>query len=115
MSPKDHAGHNIQLAVTIQPLGDRIVVHPLEKEQVLASGIVLPDSVSKDKPQEGVVLAVGKGGVGKDCANPSEFLKPGDIVLFGKYSGDDVKVKDKRGKDIEIKVLHLDGVLGKVA
>jgi len=100
------------LAVTIQPIGDRVVVQPLEKEQVSASGIVIPDTASKEKPQEGRVIAVGKGGVGKDSVNPSEFLKVGDIVLFGKYSGDDVKLKAKSGQDIEVKILHLDSVLG---
>jgi chaperonin GroES len=102
----------VQLAVSIQPIGDRVVVQPLEKEQVTASGIVIPDTASGEKPQEGVVLALGKGGVGKDCANPSEFLKVGDRVLFGKYAGDDVKLKSKDGKDIEVKILHLDSVLG---
>ncbi|MEK7136764.1 MAG: co-chaperone GroES [Patescibacteria group bacterium] len=102
----------VQLAVFIQPIGDRVVVQPLEKEQVTASGIVIPDTASGEKPQEGVVLALGKGGGGKDCANPSEFLKVGDRVLFGKYAGDDVKLKSKDGKDIEVKILHLDSVLG---
>jgi chaperonin GroES len=101
-----------ELAVSIQPIGDRVVVMPLEKEQVSASGIVIPETTSKEKPQEGVVIALGKGGIGKDSVNPSEFLKVGDIVLFGKYSGDDVKLKSKSGKDIEVKILHLDSVLG---
>lgn len=101
-----------ELAVSIQPIGDRVVVQPLEKEQVSASGIVIPDTASKEKPQEGVVIALGKGGVGKDTANPTEFLKIGDIVLFGKYAGDDVKLKSKSGKDVEVKILHLDSVLG---
>ena len=103
-----------QLAVQIEPLGDRVVVHPLEQEQVTASGIVIPDTASGEKPSEGIVIAVGKGGIGKDSDNPSEFLKVGDKVLFGKYAGDDVKLKDKDGKEIEVKVLHLDSVLGKV-
>lgn len=104
-----------QLAVKIEPLGDRVVVLPLEKEQVTASGIVIPDTATGEKPQEGIILAVGKGGVGKDCANPSEFLKVGDKVLFGKYAGDEVKLKDKKSKDVEVKILHLDSVLGKVS
>lgn len=104
-----------KLSVKIEPLGDRVVVHPLEQEQVTASGIVIPDTASGEKPQEGVVIAVGKGGIGKDTANPSEFLKVGDKVLFGKYAGDDVKLKDDKGKDVEVKVLHLDSVLGKVS
>lgn len=103
-----------QLAVKIDPLGDRVVVLPLEKEQVTASGIVIPDTASGEKPQEGIILALGNGGVGKDCSDPTKFLKVGDKVLFGKYAGDEVKLKDKSGKDIEVKILHLDSVLGKV-
>jgi chaperonin GroES len=101
-----------ELAVSIQPIGDRVVVQPLEKEQVSASGIVIPDTASKEKPQEGRVLALGNGGLGKDSVNPTEHLKVGDIVLFGKYAGDDVKLTSKDGKDIEVKILHLDSVLG---
>jgi chaperonin GroES len=110
MSPKDTATD--ELSVTIQPIGDRVVVQPMEKEQVSASGIVIPETANKEKPQEGKVIALGKGGVGKDTPNPTEFLKIGDIVLFGKYAGDDVKLKTKAGKDIEVKILHLDSVLG---
>ncbi|MBI3619300.1 co-chaperone GroES [Candidatus Peregrinibacteria bacterium] len=104
----------VKLAVNIKPIGDRVVVRPIEREQTTASGIVIPDTASGEKPQEGVVLAVGKGGVGKDTANPSEFLKVGDRVLFGKYAGDDVKLKSMDGKDIEVKVLHLESILGLV-
>lgn len=104
-----------KLAVQIQPLGDRVVVLPLEAEQVTKSGIVIPDTAKGEKPQQGVVLALGKGGVSKDTANPTEFLKVGDKVLFGKYAGDDVKLKDTSGKDVEVKILHLDSILGKVA
>jgi len=103
-----------ELAVKIEPLGDRVVIMPLEAEEVTASGIVIPDTANKEKPSEGIVIAIGKGGVGKDCADPSAFLKTGDKVLFGKYAGDDVKLKSKEGKDVEVKVLHLDSVLGKV-
>ena len=103
---------DVQLSVSIQPIGDRVVVRPLEKEQVTKSGIVIPDTASGEKPQDGVVLALGKGGVGKDSVNPTEFLKIGDRVLFGKYAGDDVKLKDKNGKDVDVKVLHIDAILG---
>lgn len=103
-----------KLSVTIAPLGDRVVVIPLEKEQVTASGIVIPDTADGEKPSEGVVLALGSGGVGKECANPKEFLKVGDKILFGKYAGDDVKLKDTKGKEVEVKILRLDSVLGKV-
>jgi len=106
------AKDEVQLSVTIQPIGDRVVVRPLEKEQVTKSGIVIPDTASGEKPQEGVILAVGKGGIGKDSTNPAEFLKVGDKVLFGKYAGDDVKLPTKDGKTVEVKILHLDSVLG---
>jgi chaperonin GroES len=105
------AKDDTQIAIHLQPIGDRVVVRPLEKEQVTASGIVIPDTASGEKPQEGVVVALGKGGIGKDCSNPTDFLKVGDKVLFGKYAGDDVKLKDKSGKDVEVKILHLDAVL----
>ena len=103
-----------KLAVTIQPLGDRVVVLPLEAEQVTASGIVIPDTAKGEKPQEGIVLALGKGGIGKDSVNPNDYLKVGDKVLFGKYAGDEVKLKDKDNKDVEVKILHVDAILGLV-
>ncbi len=103
-----------KLSVTIQPLGDRVVVLPIEAEQVTASGIVIPDTAKGEKPQEGIVLALGKGGIGKDSVNPSDYLKVGDKVLFGKYAGDEVRLKDKDNKDVEVKILHIDAVLGLV-
>lgn len=103
-----------KLSVSIEPLGDRVVVMPIEAEQVTASGIVIPDTAKGEKPQEGIVLALGKGGIGEDKINPTEFLKVGDKVLFGKYAGDEVKLKDKDGKDVEVKILHLDSILGLV-
>lgn len=107
------AGQSLpKLAVEIHPLGDRVVVLPLEAEQVTASGIVIPDTAKGEKPQEGIILALGKGGIGEDKADPSKHLKVGDKVLFGKYAGDEVKLKSKEGKDVEVKILHLDAVLG---
>ncbi|MFA5800101.1 MAG: co-chaperone GroES [Candidatus Peribacteraceae bacterium] len=115
MSPKDSVKVE-ELAVTIEPLGDRIIVMPLEKEQVSASGIVIPETTSKEKPHEGVVIALGKGGIMNDkgvlSPDPHKYLKLKDIVLFGRYAGDDVKLKSKSGKDIEVKILHLDSILG---
>ncbi len=114
MSAKDHS-HD-ELAVTIEPLGDRVIVHPLEKELVSASGIVIPETTNKEKPQEGKVIALGKGGIMNDhgvvSPDPHKFLKIGDTVLFGRYAGDDLKLKTKAGKDMEVKVLHLDSILG---
>lgn len=103
-----------KLATEIQPLGDRVVVWPLEAEQVTASGIVIPDTAKGEKPQQGIVIALGNGKIkndGKEMSDPREFLKIGDKVLFGKYSGDELKLKDKNGKDVEVKILHLDSVL----
>ncbi len=106
-----------KLAVEIEPLGDRVVVMPVEKETTTKSGIVIPDTASGEKPQEGIVLALGNGKVkydGKELTNPRDFLKVGDRVLYGKYAGDEVKLKTTEGKDVEVKVLRLDSVLGKI-
>lgn len=103
------------LTVTISPLGDRVVVRPLEMEQVTASGIVIPDTASGEKPQEGEVLAVGPGEMKEDGNRKPMDVKVGDKVLFGKYAGDDIKLKDASGKDVEVKVLHQDSILGIVS
>lgn len=103
-----------QLAVAIEPIGDRVIVLPVEQEQTTPSGIVIPDTAAGEKPQEGVVIAVGKGGIGKESTDPSKYLKPGDRVLFGRYAGDEVKLPTKDGKKTEVKILHLDAVLGKI-
>lgn len=108
----------VQLAVKIEPLGDRVVVLPMEKEQVTASGIVIPDTANGEKPQEGTVVALGQGGIRDEhgeVPDPSKFLKIGDKVLFGKYSGDEIKLKDKDGKDREVKILRLSSILGKIS
>ena len=70
----------------IQPLADRIIVKPLEAEEKTKGGIVLPET-AKEKPQEGKVLAVGKGKVKEDGSIQALELKVGDKVLYGKYSG----------------------------
>lgn len=104
-----------QLAVKISPLGDRVVIMPVEREQVTKSGIVIPDTASGEKPSEGIVLAVGTGGTGDDVPDASKFLKVGDKVLFGKYAGDEIKLKTTDDKEVEVKVLRLDSVLGVVS
>lgn len=77
----------------LKPLGDRVVVEPIEKEETTASGIVLPDT-AKEKPQEGKVIAVGSGRIEHGQRIPLE-VKEGDRVLFSKYAGTEVKVDDK--------------------
>ena len=99
------------LKVTITPLGDRVVVRPLEMEQVTASGIVIPDTASGEKPQEGMMVAVGPGEMKDDGVRKPMNVKEGDKVLFGKYAGDEVKLKDENGKDVEVKILHEDSIL----
>jgi chaperonin GroES len=74
----------------LKPLEDRIVVEPLEAEQVTASGLVIPDT-AKEKPQEGKVLAVGPGRFDDKGARVPVDVKVGDVVLYSKYGGTEVK------------------------
>ncbi len=76
-----------------QPLGDRVIIKPLEAENKTKGGIVLPDTV-KEKPQEGKVVAVGKGKVLDNGTVHKLDVSVGDIVLYGKYSGTEVSTKD---------------------
>ncbi len=76
--------------VVLKPLEDRIVVSPLEAEQVTASGLVIPDT-AKEKPQEGKVLAVGPGRFDDKGARVPVDVSVGDIVLYSKYGGTEVK------------------------
>lgn len=101
-----------QLSVKIQPLHDRVVIVPEEKEKVTASGIVIPDTASKEKPQLGIVIAVGPGGFDDSGKRKPMTVKEGDKVLFGKYSGDDIELPTKDGKHIEVKIVHEDSILG---
>ena len=75
----------------LQPLGDRVLVRPSEGEKVTVGGIVLPDTARK-RPQEGEVLAVGKGRVLKNGSRAPLAVKVGDVVIYAKYSGTEVKV-----------------------
>jgi chaperonin GroES len=76
--------------VVLKPLEDRIVVQPLEAEQVTASGLVIPDT-AKEKPQEGKVLAVGPGRVDDRGTRVPVDVSVGDVVLYSKYGGTEVK------------------------
>ncbi|WP_339699174.1 co-chaperone GroES [uncultured Marixanthomonas sp.] len=77
------------MAVKIQPLSDRVLVEPQEAETKTASGIIIPDS-AKEKPQKGTVVAVGKGKKDHEMT-----VKNGDTVLYGKYSGTELKFEGK--------------------
>ena len=77
----------------IKPLGDRIVVKPLEAETKSKGGIVIPDS-AKEKPQEGKIVAVGKGKILESGNVQAPEVHVGDKVLYGKYSGNEITTKD---------------------
>ena len=77
----------------IKPLGDRVVIKPLEAESKTKGGIVLPDT-AKEKPQEGKVVAVGKGKVLENGTVQAPEVKVGDKVLYGKYSGNEITTKE---------------------
>ena len=79
--------------MNIQPLADRIIVKPLEAEEKTKGGIVLPDT-AKEKPQEGKVVAVGKGKIKDNGEVQPMEIKVGDRVLYGKYSGTEITTKD---------------------
>jgi len=78
----------------IRPLHDRMLVERLEEREVKKGGIIIPDT-AKEKPQEGKVIAVGNGKVSDDGKKIPLEVKAGDKILFGKYSGSEVKLDDK--------------------
>jgi chaperonin GroES len=78
----------------IRPLHDRIVVKRQEEREVKKGGIIIPDT-AKEKPQEGKVIAVGNGRVNEDGKKITLDVKAGDKILFGKYSGSEVKIDDE--------------------
>ncbi|HLX33980.1 MAG TPA: co-chaperone GroES [Candidatus Limnocylindrales bacterium] len=80
-------------ASKLQPLGDRVVVKPTPREEMTKSGIVLPDT-AKEKPQEGLILAVGPGRILDDGKREAMDVKVGQKVLYGKYAGTEFKVED---------------------
>jgi len=81
------------MAKSLQPLGDRVVVKPLDRDEVTKSGILLPET-AKEKPQEGEVLAIGPGRVLDDGKRLKLDLKKGDRVLYAKYAGTEFKLDD---------------------
>jgi chaperonin GroES len=95
------------MAVNITPLHDRVLVRRLEEKETVKGGIIIPDS-AKEKPQEGEVVAVGSGRLEKGERIPLD-VKPGDRILFGKYSGNDIKIDDE-----EFMILKEDEILAKI-
>ena len=81
--------------ISITPLADRVVVQPASREEVSASGIIIPDTAAKEKPERGTVVAVGPGKVGDDNERIPMSVSVGDTVIFSKYGFDEVKVDGK--------------------
>jgi chaperonin GroES len=90
----------------IKPLQDRVIIKRLEEEQKTAGGIIIPDT-AKEKPQQGKILAVGPGKVLDSGTRLEMTVKDGDIVLFGKYSGSEVKIDGD-----EVLIMREDDILG---
>jgi chaperonin GroES len=90
----------------IRPLQDRIIVKRLEEEETTQGGIIIPDT-AKEKPSEGLVVAVGKGKVLENGKKMPLELKKNDRILFGKYSGTDIKIEGE-----EYLIMREDDVLG---
>ncbi len=95
------------MAESLKPLADRVVVKPIEGERVSKGGIVLPDT-AKEKPQEGKVIAVGEGRLSEDGKRLPMDVKVGDIVIYAKYGGTEIKIEDE-----EFMILRESDILAK--
>jgi chaperonin GroES len=83
------------MSISIKPLGSRVVVEPVEQEEITAGGIVLPET-AKEKPQKGTILSVGPGDRDEDGDRIAMDVKVGDTVLFAKYAGTEIKLNNKK-------------------
>ncbi len=90
----------------LKPLGDRVLVKALEAKEVKKGGIIIPDT-AKEKPQEGEVIAVGPGKIDDNGKKIAMDVKAGDKILFGKYSGTEIKLND-----VEYLIMHQDDIMG---
>ena len=90
----------------VKPLNDRVLIKRVEEKEQVRGGIIIPDT-AKEKPMEGKVIAVGSGRLEKDGSRTALEVKKGDRILFGKYSGSEIKIDDK-----EHVILREDEVLG---
>jgi len=93
------------MPIKLEPLADRLVVKAIQKEEVTKGGLVLPDT-AKEKPQEGEVLAVGPGRMSDDGTRIAMDVKVGDLVIYAKYGGTEIKIDGK-----EYKLLSSDDLL----
>ena len=92
--------------VKIQPLGDRVLVKPIESKETKRSGLIIPDT-AKEKPQEGEVVACGKGKTTEDGKVLPMDVKAGDKILYGKYSGNEIKLDEQ-----DHIIMHKEDILG---
>ena len=95
--------------MNLRPLHDRILVRRLEEQESVRGGIIIPDS-AKEKPQQAEVVAVGNGKLLEDGKRAAPDVKPGDRILFGKYSGADIRIDGQ-----EYLILREDEILGVLA
>jgi chaperonin GroES len=93
-------------AIRLRPLGDRVLVKAIEKKDEVRSGLIIPDT-AKEKPQEGEIIAAGKGKIGDDGKLIPMDVKTGDKILYGKYSGTEIKIEGQ-----EYLIMHQDDILG---
>lgn len=92
--------------VKVQPLGDRVLVKPVESKEEKKGGIIIPET-AKEKSQEGEIVSTGKGKTTEDGKVLPMDVKPGDRILYAKYSGTEIKIDDK-----EYLIMHQDDILG---
>ncbi len=97
------------MSTNITPLHDRVIVRRIEEGEQVRGGIIIPDS-AKEKPQEGEVVAAGEGKYKEDGTRQPLDVKPGDRVLFGKYSGSEIKIDGE-----ELLIMREDEILGIIA
>lgn len=83
------------MAIKLRPLADRLIVEPIEREETFAGGLVLPET-AKEKPQQGRVLAIGPGSRDEDGKRIAMDVSEGDIVLYAKYAGTEIKVEGNK-------------------
>ncbi len=83
------------MTMHLKPLGSRVVVEPIEQDEITASGIVLPET-AKEKPQKGLILSIGPGDRDEDGKRIAMDVKEGDTVLFAKYAGTEIKIDGKK-------------------
>ena len=100
---------SVNTVTQIHPMGDRVVIRPIDEPGISAGGIILPDT-AKERPQEGEVLAAGPGRVLNSGTRVEMELKPGDKVIYSKYAGTEVSVEDE-----ELLIMNSGDILAKIS